>query len=442
MFGLFGSSPPLAPFEKAWTEYRMNWFASHFGASRLLETPTLPPDYSGIPTVSNFDQAQDLLKFLQTWMKIESCSLKLQLYSNVVSPDSIKGPDDSKSSTVVEIQEDDFAHRDTLVAAMARGLAKAAIKEHGLAEQLVGDNNWTTELLPAYLGLGAFSANATVEDSSFSNGSYSEWNMSRRGVLPSRIFGYAMALRTFVKGDDDYPWSVHLRQDAAVAFDKGMKYLKKTGDTTFDRDRLEQPPETNTLISDLENGSAARQINALWDLSQRVEAKALRPDNDLGELVLSRLHHRETDVRASAIRVLPNFVRNEPALLEVCEALGDHKPDVRAEAARIAGLFTGIDDESMVESLMTALADDSRLVAFNAANSLRLFGEAAQPAIKGIIKRIHRSFVDCNDDDGLQFASALLAIDPDARKQFENVEKEFRRYVNEVFDQLENQNSH
>ena len=194
MFGLFGSRPPLAPFEKAWTEYRMNWLATHFGADRLLETPTLPPDYAGIPTVSNFDEANELLKFLQTWMKIEECKLRLQLYSSVVSPDSIEGPDDLSDASVVEIQEDDFAHRDTLVAAMARGLSAAAIHEHGLTEQLVGDNNWTTELLPAYLGLGAFAANATIEDNAVSGGS-----MSRRGVLPSRIFGYAMALRTYVK---------------------------------------------------------------------------------------------------------------------------------------------------------------------------------------------------------------------------------------------------
>lgn len=200
---------------------------------------------------------------------------------------------------------------------------------------------------------------------------------------------------------------------------------------------MKHPPETGTLIGDVENGSASRQINALWDLSRRVEAKELQPDSDLGQLVLSRVHHREPDVRATAIRVLPDFVLDENSLIEVCEALGDHKPDVRAEAASAAGRLAGIDDESLVESLTAALADDARVVAHNAANSLSHLGEAAEPAIKGIVRRIHRSFVDCNYDEGFQFMTVLLAIAPDARSHFDNAETEFRRYVDELFDRLE-----
>ena len=220
-----------------------------------------------------------------------------------------------------------------------------------------------------------------------------------------------------------------------------MKYLKKTGDTTFDRDRIGKSPETDTLTEDLENGSASRQVNALWDLFRQVDSKAFKPDNDLCQLVLARVNHRDADVRAAAVRSLPVFLRDEQALLEVCEALGDHKPAVRAEAASAAGYYTGINDEAMVESLTTALGDDARTVAFNAANSLRQFGETAEPAIKGLVKRIHRSFVDCNGNDGLQFTSALLAIEPGARTRFDDAEPEFRRFVDEVFDQLESHQS-
>jgi len=236
MFGLFKIKPPIAPKEKAWTEFRMAWLAEKFGMSRLLETPTLSPEYDGMPHVSNYEEAQLLLDFLRTWMKLDAAYVQLQVHGHVVAPDSIGTYEPEGDPTVVMIHEQDFEHRNVLVAAMAVGLARQAIAERGLQAELATDGGWTVELLPVFLGLGLFPANATVKDAYFDTGSWSSWSVSRRGNLPSRLFGYALALRAMVRGDTSTEWSASLRPDAQVSFEEGLRYLEKTKDTVFSRE--------------------------------------------------------------------------------------------------------------------------------------------------------------------------------------------------------------
>lgn len=448
MFGLFKTKPPLGPIEKAWTERSMNWLAEHYGAQRLLETPTLTPDYAGIPDVSNYDEALGLLDFLRVWMKIEAPNVRMRVHSDVVSPDMISPPDDAENPTIINIQERDFAHRDTLIAALARGLAIESFVEHGLAGKVPNDNDWTVELLPAYLGLGAFAANATVEDINYSDGTYSSWTMARRGKLPSRVFGYAMALRTHVRNDDSHDWSTLLRQDARSAVENGLKYLKKTDDTRFTQATLKDPTATrsrDTLHEELRTGSPSRQISAMWNLCDNAVEEGYAFDEESSQLILDCIQHRDPDVRTVATTSLPSVNRSAEAGQEVCDALGDAKSDVRTAAAEAAGCFSEVDDEFMVEAitdaLSDALSDESKEVAYHAAASLSYFGDKAQPATKMLVRRLHRAFVDCNDGEALCFANTLVAVTPNAKENvralFDQSEEEFRQYANGIIQQLE-----
>ena len=62
----------------------------------------------------------------------------------------------------------------------------------------------------------------------------------------------------------------------------------------------------------------------------------------------------------------------------------------------------------IIEELTDALKDDVRLVVFNAATSLAAFGQAAQPALKTLLKRLRRSMNQCNE---VECHTLLWAID-------------------------------
>lgn len=420
MFGLFKTKPPVGPLEKAWTENRMHWLAQEFGLARLLETPTLIPDYAGIPDASNYDEAMELLDFLRAWIKVDAANVRLQIHGQLVTPDMIAKPDEIENPITVTIQEDDFQHRDTLIAALARGLAYGAMAERGLNDVVRSDNGWTTELLPAFLGLGTFAANATIHDSNYSDAQYTSWSVARRGPLPSRVFGYAMALRHYVRNDETHEWSSTLRQDARVAFEEGCKFLAKTDDTIFSRQTAEQSdtqPSADSFREVLRNGSSSGKISSMWSLAQLADEKPFEPNESVGELVVDCIRARDADLRSVAVATLPKFDRSQHAAQEVADCLSDSSSDVRAAAASVLGDLVGVDDITLVEDLVNALKDDSDDVVLGAVSSLAKFGPAAEPATKTILKRLRRSFVSCNDNESLIFLNALVQItgDPEAR---------------------------
>lgn len=444
MFGLFKAKPPLGPKEKAWTEHRMCWLAEKFGMSRLLETPTLVPNYDGIPAVSNYEEAEKLLDFLRTWMKIQAANVRLQVHGDVVDPASIGSYNDDEDSTIIVIKQEDFEHRDTLVAAMGVGLAKQAIAESGFHKELNTDGGWTVELLPVFLGLGVFPSNATVKDSYFDSGSWSSWSVSRRGNLPSRMFGYALALRSAIRADTSTEWSASLRPDAQIAFEDGMKYLSKTNDSVFSRESEKRPRDRTSiesLMDELDKGSPSRKISAMWELASRAAQTEFQANNKVSDRLFDAIRHKEPDVREAAADTMPYYDRTQHSAQELCDALNDSNSTVRAAAARALGAYVGVEDETVVHDLTNAIKDDSRKVVYAAGQSLSRFGESADSATKMILKRLRRAMVDCSDDEAIMFMWALRAIVGDPREQlnefFSDADSEYLQDALGILEQLE-----
>lgn len=435
MFGLFKARPPLGPWEKAWTEDRMSWFAEQFGISRLLETPTLITDYAGIPEVFDEASANELLRFLQTWMKLDELHAHVYVSSDVASVDLA-----SPNSTRIVVHERSLIDRQTLVASMARQLSQAALAAKESRHPM---DDWTIDLFPAFLGLGLFAANASIR--SDNQPSQLDWAAERKhGYLPARIFGYAIALRAFARSDHDHAWCSNLRPDAQTSFLEGIKFLEKTRDTTFSRDLSTKPRHrmsTETMLQELQLGSPSRKVAVMWELQRRIDAHDGRPDERVSELVLDCIRHREADVRATAATVLPTLDRSQLAAVALADALRDSNHDVRAAAANALAHFAGVDDETIVHDLTDALADDVRLVTFSAARTLTFYGRAAEPATKMLLKRLRRALVECRDDDASMIMGALHAIieNPKARVEeyFSDADTEYRDFSIQLIEQLE-----
>ena len=441
MFGLFKAKPPISAWEKAWTEYRLCELAEQFGMKPLLETPTLVPSFEGIPSVANLGDAEQLLEFLQTWLKLDSGKIRLQLFTDVVAPESISSFDDNEH--VIQVTDEELLDRDELVAKFANSLIRQAFIRNGLAPATTSDDEWIIDLLPTFLGLGIFIANRSDRPSQNAVGSIAWWSPRQRATLPARMTGYALALRSVVRNELEVPWTQSLRHDAQIAFADGMNFLQKSGDTIFARELLTQPRRQfseDTLVDELNSGSPSAKITAMWGLSERVDRRSPEPNGRIGDLIRDAIRHKQPEVRAVAAETLPLFDRSIDAAQDLCDALSDSSEEVRIASAGALAAYPGVDDESLVFDLTRALKDDDRLVVFNAARSLTAYGKAAESAVKTLLQRLRRAAVECREQEALTIVWALNAIADDAptviRDFFSDGDEEFEEYALQLLEQV------
>lgn len=443
MFGLFKAKPPISAWEKAWTEYRLCGLADQFGMNRLLETPTLVPDFAGIPSVDTLDDAERLLEFLQTWLKLDTGRIRLQLFTDVVAPESIGQIHDDQH--VIQLTDEELLDRNELIAKFTNALVRQALTRSGLAAATTSDDEWIIDLLPTFLGLGIFIANRSDRPSQNSLGSIAWWSPRQRATLPARMTGYALALRSIVRNELEVPWIQSLRHDAQVAFADGMNFLQKSGETIFSREILTQPRRlisAESLLDELMRGSPSVKITAMWELTKRVD-QVPEPSGRIGDLLRDAIRHKQPEVRSVAAETMPLFDRSIDAAQDLCDALADSSEEVRIAAAGALAAFPGVDDESLVFDLTRALKDDERLVVFNAARSLTAYGKAAEPAVKTLLQRLRRASVECREQEALTIVWALNAIVDDAadviRDFFRDDDEEFAEYALQLLEQVTNE---
>jgi hypothetical protein len=267
-----------------------------------------------------------------------------------------------------------------------------------------------TDLLPAYLGVGAFAANATVREKTLRTGHFSWWEMSRHGYLPSRHFGYAMALFSYVRQDQDTSWARLLRPDVAEPFRVGLNYLRKTHDSLFTRQSAEQPSDAvgaAEWLRQLDSPSATIRIHALWGLAECGDQAAAAVPR-----VTRCLDDRDPDIVAHAADTLaalgPAAV---PAASRLVEVLHGRYEMVRQSAAYALGQIEAA-AELVVPELLRALDDEELPVVKAAAWSLGRYGPAARRSTKALLNGYERFLKRA--DDGIDiFAEAIARVAED-----------------------------
>ncbi|HUE69636.1 MAG TPA: HEAT repeat domain-containing protein [Pirellulaceae bacterium] len=308
---------------------------------------------------------------------------------------------------VIKIRDWLLGEPEQLVATLAHELAHEILLGGGLLNTNNDDLERLTDLLPAYLGVGAFAANATIRETNLRTGRFSWWEMSRHGYLPSRHFGYAMALFSYVRQDQDTSWARMLRPDVAEPFRAGLKYLRKTHDSLFTRQSAEQPSDAlcaAELLRQLDSPSATIRIHALWELAECGDQAAAAVPR-----VTRCLDDRDPDIVAHAADTLaalgPAAV---PAASRLVEVLHGRDEAARKSAAYALGQI-GAAPELVVPELVRALDDDDLPVVKAAAWSLGRYGPAARRGMKPLLRGYER-FLKRADDGIDVFAQAIASV--------------------------------
>ena len=277
--------------------------------------------------------------------------------------------------TVIRIARSRLAEFQGLVATLAHELAHELLLGRGLLTTEVDDHELVADLLPVFLGLGIFPANAALFEQARQYGSR---QIRQHGYLPSHVLGYALALFAHVRGEGVPDWCEYLRLDAAEALRAGLKYLEKTGDTLFDRASLRSRSHAITpreLVERLTSGSASAKLAALWQIKKDGPTGGEQVD-----AVLSLLEERDEYLRTEAAWVVGAHALapdRSPGLLY--DALRSRDGATRATAAWALGKFPAQAEET-IPRLIPLLEDPEDAVVVNAAGALGLFGHRAEEA--------------------------------------------------------------
>ena len=410
-FGLFSPQPPLAVREKAWTEVRMRWLARQFGIDRLLKAEVVLPDDHWFPEdyQGTADDARRLLDCIAGVMLVAPSSIQLEFCE-----DAACGAGGQCQPGLIGLTECQLTDPLGLVALLSRELGLGLLAGRGLLQDAL-DAQWVTELLPVFLGLGVFAANAALHEETKCHGRHGH-SAGRRGRLSPCMIGYALALFAWVRNERSPEWGRLLHPHAADMLAAGLRYLHATEDSLFNPETscsADWPTSWNALCEQILGGSPSACVGGLWELAERPRDSR----EDLGcaaVLVGKLLSNRVSAVRAEAARALATLgPAAEPVLDDLIQLLEDEKDDVSAAAAYALGRL-GMQPEKVLPNLVLAL--DERPLVRRAAAAIAAYGCAARPVVPKLTTALLRALAatEYGDVDCLVHAIEATAADPTA----------------------------
>jgi hypothetical protein len=251
MFGWFRPSCPVGPAEKAWVEDRMRWLALEFGLEQMRSTRVIlpTPEFFPEPYAAKRGDARVMFRRVCGYMKVDPEPIQLEFFLGKKPAweglhHGAAGTHEGDGwQTTIRIDEANFNDPTILVATMAHELGHVRLLDEGRIPRSTPDHESLTDLLTACLGLGVFTANSRFRFQTIRDGTMEGWSARRLGYLDERTVGYALALFAWVRGEERPPWLRHLRLNPRTYCKQGLRYLLKTGDSSFDPARKTSKPD-------------------------------------------------------------------------------------------------------------------------------------------------------------------------------------------------------
>ena len=199
----------------------------------------------------------------------------------------------------------------------------------------------------------------------------------------------------------------------------GLRYLRKTGDSTFDIHVAQGEPPAADLeraTSRLAHRSPSFRMLGLWDLYE-LKHEASPAATGVAEL----LHDRDADVSSVAAWTLG--VMGSAALpyaSHLQDHLGSRRPGDREAAAFALGEIVP-DDPGIVHDLGRLLDDNDRGAQAAAIAALGRFGPRASHLLPALLRTFQWALTKCDDRVLQPLALTLQQVDPDARARVREV---------------------
>lgn len=418
MLGWLAPRCPLGTHEKAWVERRMLWLAGQFGIDRMRNAEVILPTNEFFPDQYDGDEAsaQKCLDLMCRYMRIEPSTITFEILDDDQMPGAV-GLYQMRERSNVCVARSQLNNPPRLLATLAHELAHELLLKGGHITREAADHEEVTDLLPVFLGLGIFAANATVEHTSVTEGNSNFFSISKNGYLSSITLGYALAVFAFVRGETSPSWASHLRMDAAATLKAGMRFLHRTGDTLFGPDSVveQRTPTPAEVIVRLGHRSPTVRVSALWDIWDHQLS-----GEELLSAVLDRLNDRDGDVQHEAVRTLAVFGDSAGvAVPQLIQAAWYGAPSTRFAAIHALGAM-GTNPTEVIPALTTVLGDGQPDIVCAAASALACFGRSAETAESRLLTALE-GFASVNDENCMvSLVTSIRQINPDARTLIRN----------------------
>jgi len=259
MFGWFQPICPCDLAAKRWVEERLQWLSRQFGLHILLERSIILPTDEFFPDAYDGSQqsVRKLFRRVCRYMRVDPDALDLELFTDK-TPASIatsipwqgfaggtwQGGEGPWRKGIVRIEQGSLDRPSDLIGIMAHELAHQRLLGEGRADPAAFDNELLTDLTAVYHGFGIFLANNPRK----STGELSYWpgtKLRRPEYISEPILGYALAHMAWFRDESRPPWAKHLNWAQRAVVRQGLRYLKKTAESTFRPVRLEQDFDGN-----------------------------------------------------------------------------------------------------------------------------------------------------------------------------------------------------
>ncbi|WP_166823620.1 HEAT repeat domain-containing protein [Thalassoroseus pseudoceratinae] len=453
MFGLFRPKCPVDAREQAWIELRMAWLGEQLGWDTLRDAKTVLPtgDFFPLPYDGSESAAQTIYSRVCEYARQDAKELPVTFFDDQADPSErlVFGPDflttthgllacdpgSSSHSARLYIGQSVMGNLEALIAFFARGIAGYRLVRDRRISQMSEDFHQIVELMPIWFGLGIFTANTVLVESSGQSATGVGGSLNARSTLQARHFGYALALASWMTGETQPSWSRHLRRDAEATCVDGLKYLTKTGDAWFSPDSPTPSRSLSALEADLKSGTDGRRMLALWavqDWPNENEDEKRR----LSDLVAENLRHHNPIVRTDALATLDRLgPAAEPHFQEIVLALTDPKPTVRQAAAFAIG-GTAREPEMVLPELVQVLKDANLSVVNAATWAVGRYGQTAKETAPHLVRVLKLGLVRVQEVLINQAVDSLMAVtdDPEAviNEVFEDGDLELARHALEA----------
>ncbi len=249
MFEWFKLNCPVRRDEKDWLEYGLNWLSDQFEIERLRQCRVILPTDHFFPDVydGSYNAVRRILIRVCHYMEVAPAEVSLRLYDGEresgldadpglpILTEGSAGPATFHigRSTVISIEQSCRNDPMLLVAVMAHELCHHILSAPGVAPLDEHEEEPMTDLATVFMGMGVFSANSVIREADWHQGDRTAWTIHAGGYLSERMFAYALSLFAWERGENKPPWARHLRRPVRRTFRTGVKYLLKTGDTSF-----------------------------------------------------------------------------------------------------------------------------------------------------------------------------------------------------------------
>ena len=257
MFGLFSKKGknecPIDRPTRLWMEQAFLWLAGQFGEENIATKPMLLPIPDHFPV--HYDGSKESLtktaEIVARQMEIDINEVSLDIYEqniqefrgdlgNRIWTEIDKESEEKLSAGLyfgkneddkyeVLIEKNNLNDPENLVSTLAHEFSHIKI----LGENRLDSNDESlTDLTPVIFGLGIFNANSSFKE----HKTFDSYGHNSIGYLKQRECGYALALYSFYREEQNTDWIKYLTPNIKSDFRKSMDFILANTDKVFIED--------------------------------------------------------------------------------------------------------------------------------------------------------------------------------------------------------------